>query len=106
MLLDDRVHVGDGDQDFYGTIGHDFDNRKLVEIARIIVVYGAPYKVPEITRRFLCSRCRSANSVELPACLEREVGKKSPFKHRPTGNSSQDRALLSIVSIHHIFTLL
>ena len=88
LLLDDRVHIGDGDKDFCAPSGHSLDNRKLVEIARIIVVYGAPYKVPVITRRFLCSRCRSANSVELPACLEREVGKKSAFKHRPTGNSS------------------
>jgi hypothetical protein len=88
LLLDDRVHIGDGDKDFCAPSGHSLDDRKLVQIARIIVIYGTPYKVPEITRRFLCSRRRSANSVELPACLEREIGKKSPFKHRPTGNSS------------------
>src|SRR5437899_1286476 len=52
-------------------------NDKLIQIARSIVVYGAPDKVPEITRRFFNSHCTSANSVELTACLEREVGKKS-----------------------------
>jgi hypothetical protein len=51
-LFDDRVNVGNGDQDLGGPVGHGFGNGKLVQIARIIVVDGAPEKVPEITRRF------------------------------------------------------
>ena len=50
LLLDDRVHVGNGDQDLGGPVRYGFGNGKLVQITRIIVVNGAPEKVPEITR--------------------------------------------------------
>jgi hypothetical protein len=50
LLLDDSVNVGNGDKDLGGPVGHAFGNGKLVQITRIIVVDGAPEKVPEITR--------------------------------------------------------
>src|SRR5437899_10219298 len=87
LLLDERIHISNGDKDLYGPFGHGFGNGKLVQIARSIVVYGAPDKVSEITRRFFSSCCRPVDSVELGDYLEWEIGKKSSFKHRPTSNS-------------------
>jgi hypothetical protein len=81
---------GNGDKDLYGPSGHGFGNGKLVQIARSIVVYGAPDKVSEITRRFFSSCCRPVDSAELGECPEREIGTKSSFNHRPTGNSLQE----------------
>jgi hypothetical protein len=92
-LLDDSVNVGNGDQDLCGPVGHGFDNGKLVQIARIIVVDGAPEKVPEITRRSLSSHRRPVDSVEFGERLGRKIRNKSSFKHRPMGNSSQNQAV-------------
>src|SRR5947208_3752063 len=72
LLLDERIHIGNGDKNLCGPSGDGFGNRKLVQIVRSIVVYGAPDKVLEITRRLFSSCCRPADTVELGACLERE----------------------------------
>ena len=105
-LFDDRVNVGNGDQDLGGPFGHGFGNGKLVQITRIIVVDGAPEKVPEIARRFLSSRRRPVDFVELGKRLDRKIREKSSFKHRPTGNSLQDRAVFSVACIRHIISFL
>jgi hypothetical protein len=83
---------------------HGFRNGKLIQIARSIVVYGSPDKVPEITRRFFSSYLRRVNCDELGEYLEREVGKKSSFKHRPTSQFFLNRAVLSVVFIRHAVT--
>ena len=41
LLFDDRVSVGNGDQDLGGSVAHGLGNGKLVQIARIIVVDGS-----------------------------------------------------------------
>jgi len=67
-LFDDRIHIGNGDQDLYSPIGPalaGFGNGKLAQIKRIIVVDKAPEKGPEIAGRFLSSRRRHADFVEL-----------------------------------------
>jgi hypothetical protein len=99
--LDDRVNVGNGDQDLGGPVGHGLGNGKLVQIARIIVVDGTPEQVPKITRRLLSLRRWGVDSVKLGERLGRKIWNKSSFKHRPMGNSLQDRAVLSVVCIRH-----
>ena len=86
LLLDNSVNIGNGDKDLYGPVGHGFGNGKLVQITRIIVVDGTPEKVPHISRRFLSSRCRPMDSVELGDCLRRKIRKKSSFYHYSTCN--------------------
>ena len=66
--------------------GHGFGNGKLVQI----------------TRRFLNSRRWPVDSVELGERLDRKIWNKSSFKHRPMGNSLQDRAVLSVFCVRHI----
>ena len=39
LLLDESVHIGNGDKNLCGSFGHGFGNGKLVQITRIIVVY-------------------------------------------------------------------
>ena len=63
-LLHDSVNVGNGGKDLGGPVGHGLGNGKLIQIARITVVDGAPEKAPEITRRSLSSRRRSVDPVE------------------------------------------
>jgi hypothetical protein len=106
LLLDDRVNVGNGDQELGGPIGHGFSNGKLVQIARIIVVNGAPEKVPEITRRSLNLRRRPVDSIKLGERRGRKIWNQPFFEHHPMGNSLQDRAVLSVVCIRHNFTFL
>jgi hypothetical protein len=51
LLLDDSVHIGNGDKDLCRPIGHGFGNGKLIQVARIIVVYGTPDKISQIAGR-------------------------------------------------------
>ena len=55
-LFDHRVNVGNGHQNLDRPIGQRFGNGKLVQIARIVVVDGAPEQVPKIAGRAI--RCR------------------------------------------------
>jgi hypothetical protein len=105
-LLDDRVNVGNGDKNLCGPVGHGFGNGKLVQITRIIIVDGAPEKVPEITGRFLSLRRWPVDSVEFGERLGWKIWNKSSFQHRPMGNSLQDGAVLSVVCSHHNVTFL
>ena len=105
-LFDDRVNVGNGDQDLGGPGGHGFGNLKLVQIARIIVVDGAPEQVPEIARRFLRSCRWPGDSGEFGERLGQKIRNQASFKHRPMGNSLPDRAVLSVVCIRHNITFL
>jgi len=79
-----------------------FGNGKLVQIARIIVVNGAPEKVPEITRRSLNLRGWPVDSVKLGKRRGRKIWNQAFFKHHPMGNSLQDRAVLSVICVRHI----
>ena len=102
-LPDDRINVGNGDQDLGGPVGHGFGDGKLVQITRIIVVYGAPEKVPEIARRRPGSDRRPVNSVELGKRLGRKIRNQSSIQHRLMGDSLQDRAVLPVVgAVHNI----
>ena len=100
-LLDDRVNVGDGDQDLCCPVGQGFGNGKLIQITRIIVVNGAPEKVPEITRCPLISCRRPVDQVELGERLGRKVRNEPSFNHCPMRNSPQDRAVLFSVCSGH-----
>jgi hypothetical protein len=106
LLFDDRVNVGNGDQNLGGPVGHGFGNRKLVQIARIIVVNGAPEKVPEITRRSLNLRGRPVDSIKLGERRGRKIWNQPFFEHHSMGNSSQDRTVLCVVCIRHIIAFL
>ncbi len=103
LLLDDRVYIGNGDQNLCSPVRHGLSDGKLVQITRIIVVEGEPGKVPEITRRLLSSPRWPVDFVELGERLERKIRNKSSFKHHPMGDSFQDRAVLSIVRMGHGF---
>ena len=104
--LDDRIYVSHGNQSFDLVSRHRLGNGKLVQVTRVIVVDGAPEKVPEIMRRFLSSRRWPADSVEFGQRLERKIWNKSSLEHRPMGDSLQDRAVLSVVRIlHHVISL-
>jgi hypothetical protein len=105
-LFDHCVNVGNGDKDLGGPVRQGFGNGKLVQIARVIVVDGAPEEVSEITRRFFRSHRRPVDSVELGERLGRKIRNKSPFKHRPVGDSLQDGAVLPVVWVRHSFTSL
>ena len=50
-FLDKSIHIGNGDEDFRGTPRKGFGHGKLVQVARIVVVDGAPEKAPEIAVR-------------------------------------------------------
>jgi hypothetical protein len=106
LLFDDRVNVGNGDQNLGGPVGHGFGNGKLVQIARIIIVNGAPEKVPEIVRRSLNLHGRPVDSVKLGERRGRKIWNQPFFEHHPMGNSLQDRAVLSVVYIRHIIAFL
>ena len=103
-LFDDRVNVGNSDQDLGGPVGQGLGNGKLIQIPRIIVVNGAPEEVPEIARRLLSPRRRPVDSVELGERQGRKIREESSCKHRPMGDSLQDRAV--VVRIRHNVTLL
>ena len=101
-FFDERINVGNGHQDLDGSVRQSFRNRKLVQIARIIVVYRAPEQVPEITRRCLGSRRRAVDSVQLGERLGRKIRNESSLEHRPVGNPLQDRAVLFVVCARHM----
>ena len=105
-LLDDGVDVRNGDQNLGSLPGHGFGNCKLVEVARIVIVDGAPGKVPEVAHRFLNRRGGSLDCVEFGECLGRELGFESPFEHRPMRYRLQDRAMLSVAGIRYHVTFL
>jgi hypothetical protein len=106
FVPNDRVNIGNSDKDLCGPVGHRFGNGKLIQITRIVVVDGTPEKVPEIACRFVSSRCWPVDSVELGERLRRKIWRESSFEHRPMGNSLQNRAVLSVVSIRHHVTFL
>jgi hypothetical protein len=96
LLLDDRVDIGNSYRDLCGSSRHDFHDRELIQIPRIIVIYGAPDKVPEISRRLFSSNCRAFDSAELHSCLGQKIRKKPSFK--------QNRAVLPVVGLRHDIT--
>jgi hypothetical protein len=96
-FLNDRVDIGNRNKDLCGRIGHGFGDGKLIKIARIIVVDGAPGKVSEITRRWIGLRRRPVDCIKLGERLGREIGKKPSFDHRPTCDSLQEGAVLSVI---------
>ena len=51
VLSYQRVDVGDGDKDFHRTARHGFGDRKLIEIARIVVVDRRPEQAAQIANR-------------------------------------------------------
>ena len=99
--LHDRVDVGNGDKDLGGPVGHGLGNGKLIQIARIIVVDGAPEKASEVLRRGLNARRWAVDSVELDKCLAREIRNQPSLQHHPVGNAPQNGAVLFVVGVRH-----
>ena len=81
--------------------GHGFGDGQLVQVARIVVVDGAPEEVPEIARRLLGPRRRPVDGVELGERLGREIRDEPSLEHRPVGDPSQDGAVLPVVRGRH-----
>jgi hypothetical protein len=92
-LLDDSVNVGNGDQDLGGSVGQGFGNGQLVQITRIIVVDGAPEKVPEIPRRSPGLRRGPVDAVEFGERGGGKIWNQPSCQHRPTGDSLQNRTV-------------
>ena len=84
--LDDRIYVSHGNEYLHLVSKHRLGNGKLVQVPGVVIVNGAPEKVPEIMRRFLSSRRWPVDSVEFGQRLERKIWNKSAFEHRPMGN--------------------
>jgi len=79
---------------------------KLVQIARIIIVNGAPEQVPEIVRRSLSLRGRPVDSIKLGERRGRKIWNQPFFEHHPMGNSLQESSVLLVVCIRHIIAFL
>jgi hypothetical protein len=47
-FLDERVDIGNGDENLYSSILHLFGNRKLIEVPRLVIVDGTPKKAAEV----------------------------------------------------------
>ena len=86
LFFDDSVEIGNGDKDFKTPPGIASAKVKLIQIARIIVVYRTPDKIAQITGLFFSPCCGPVDSVEFGEGVGREIGKKSPFNHRPVGD--------------------
>jgi len=106
LLLDDSVNVGNGDKDLGGPSGNGFGNGKLVQITRIIVVDGAPEKVPEITSRFPSSRAGPWIPSSSASAWGGKIGDEPLSSIARWATSLQDRAVLSVVCVRHYVTFL
>ena len=65
ILYDQRVDVGDGDEDFHSTVCCLVRNRKLIEIAGIVVINRTPKQAPQIANRCAGRDGRIRNPVGL-----------------------------------------
>ena len=86
--LDDRIHVGHGNEDLHLVAGHGLRHGKLVQVAGVVVVDGSPQEVPEVTNLTSVRGCRGLNPAEFGQCFGREVGEQSPFEPSPSGRFS------------------
>jgi hypothetical protein len=106
LFLYKGIDIGNCDKDLYGSFRHCLGYGKLVQITGLIVVNGTPMKVFEVTGRSGYLRYCFPDSIELGKGLRRKIGKKPSVKHRPTGNSLQNGAVLCVVGICHAIIFL
>ena len=48
VARDERVHVGDGDKHLRLAVGRGLGDRQLIEVARVVIVDGAPQQLPQV----------------------------------------------------------
>jgi hypothetical protein len=95
------IDIGNGNKDLCGALRHCLGNRKLVQVAGVVVVNGTPQKISEVAGLPAGARCRLSDSIKLGKGLRRKIGNKSPVNHRLAGNVLQDGAVLNVVGICH-----
>src|SRR5215831_17358365 len=94
MLRDERVHVGNRNEDLCFVAGQRHDDLELIEIPRRIVVDGAPDELAEITNLPVtdCGRDRGRMSRELRQLAIdawRKLRFESALPHRLRGGGLQ-----------------
>ncbi len=55
-LADDRIHVGDRDQDLDGAAGQALGDGELIEVPRVVVVDRAPEKIAQVAPPLVLER--------------------------------------------------
>jgi hypothetical protein len=105
LPLYNGIDIGNCDKDLYGAFRHCLGNSKLVQISGLIVVDGTPMKFSEVMGRSVNVRCGLPDFLKLGQGLLRKIGKKPSVKHRPTGNSLQDEAMLAGIGICHALSV-
>ena len=104
LFRDQRVDVGNGDQDLDGSLGQRFGHGELVQVARIVVVDRAPQEGGEIANRVIRAGRRPVDLIELGQGLIGKIRGEPAFQHRLVSHALQPNAIGGVVGVGHRVT--
>ncbi len=97
-LLDDRIHVGDGDQDARSASGECLGDGELVEVFGVVVVDRDPEPLAQVPDPVARGPRRPTEGRKLREHVAREVRFEPLLDHRAAGDGLQVRAVMAGIS--------
>ncbi len=106
-LVDDRIHVGDRDQDLDGAAGQALGDGELIEVPRVVVVDRAPEKIAQVAPPLRARARRPRDPVELLLDTRRELRLEPPLHHRAAGDLLKVGAVMhGLIDAHRVHFIL
>ena len=99
VLANQGIHIGNGDQDAHRAIGQHLAGRELVEIARVVVVDGAPEQAGQVTHFTAMGLAEVGDGGELVQRCRREFRLEAAFAHGAYRQGFQ--IVLFVVGVFH-----
>ena len=93
LSCDQRVHVGDGNQDFHGPARQALCDGELIEVPGLIVIDGTPEKLREVASRGV--RRGPVDAAQLRERLGGEIRDETLFHHYAARDFSEEGPVLA-----------
>ncbi len=101
---DDRIHVGDGHEDFDLVAGQGLGDRQLVEVLGVIVIDGGPEQVSQVARGVVgrgdLARDRGFDASDFGQGVCGEVREQTSIAHGLAGKFLQKSTGLLVGGCH------